>query len=323
MFRHAIAGLVLASSALVSLAVPAVADAGEPVVAVHDIGNLKGVKRVAVTSFVVQYVVAQQTTSRGGASSGIDLGKDIDPARLQQATEQIYAQFLADLGASGIEVVAPEALAASKGFREMLGKSPATPLAMSTWSRGKDGGYSSVFHVPKGLPMVVRDDYEYLKGRGLGQVTDPSLSIGGGIKLASTNWRYYDKAVQDELQAATLLVRVFVPLAYNESSTSIAGPWQKDSAKTTAGLRIGERFTRMAVVQDDEIAKIYLGEPLLAGDSIIANQGAKSGFTASKLLFGSKNNESFALDADQYFQDVPAASAKVLNAFIKAMNDNR
>ena len=272
MFRHAIAGLVLASSALVSLAVPAVADAGEPVVAVHDIGNLKGVKRVAVTSFVVQYVVAQQTTSRGGASSGIDLGKDIDPARLQQATEQIYAQFLADLGASGIEVVAPEALAASKGFREMLGKSPATPLAMSTWSRGKDGGYSSVFHVPKGLPMVVRDDYEYLKGRGLGQVTDPSLSIGGGIKLASTNWRYYDKAVQDELQAATLLVRVFVPLAYNESSTSIAGPWQKDSAK---------------------------------------------------LLCGSKNNESFALDADQYFQDVPAASAKVLNAFIKAMNDNR
>ena len=62
---------------------------------------------------------------------------------------------------------------------------------------------------------------------------------------------------------------------------------------------------------------------MLAGDSIIANQGAKSGFTASKLLFGSKNNESFALDADQYFQDVPAASAKVLNAFIKAMNDNR
>ena len=321
MFRHAIAGLVLASSALVSLAVPAVADAGEPVVAVHDIGNLKGVKRVAVTSFVVQYVVTQQTTSRGGASSGIDLGKDIDPARLQQATEQIYAQFLADLGASGIEVVAPEALAASKGFRKM----PASrrPRRCRPGAAARMAATAASSMCPRACRWSFATTTNTSRAAASARSRILSLSIGGGIELASTNWRYYDKAVQDELQAATLLVRVFVPLAYNESSTSIAGPWQKDSAKTTAGLRIGERFTRMAVVQDDEIAKIYLGEPLLAGDSIIANQGAKSGFTASKLLFGSKNNESFALDADQYFQDVPAASAKVLNAFIKAMNDNR
>lgn len=323
MFRHAVAGLALACSALIPLALPAVAHAEEPVVAVHDIDNLKGVKRVAVTSFVVQYVVAQQTTSRGGATSGVDLAKYIEPARLQQATEQIYTQFLTDLKASGVEVVAPETLAASKDFQKMLGKSPDVPYEMSTWSRGKDGGYNSFFYVPKGLPLVVHPEYEYLKGRGLGQVTDPSLTVGGGIKLASTNWRYYDKAVQKDLDTATILVRVFVPLAYTEHGTTIAGPWQKDKAKTTAGLRIGERFTRMAVVHKDDVAKIYLKEPVMAGDSIVANEGEKSGMTTRKILFGSKNNEDFALDADKYFQDVPVASASVLNAFIKVMNENR
>lgn len=323
MLRYAMAGLVLACSALTSLAYSPVAYAEEPVVAVHDIDNLKGIKRVAVTSFVVQYVVAQQTTSRGGATSGIDVSKYIEPARLQQTTEQLYAQLIADLKASGIEVVAPETLVASKDFQKMLGKSPDVPYEMSTWSRGKDGGYNSLFYVPKGLPLVVREDYEYLKGRGLGQITDPSLSMGGAIKLASTNWRYYDKAVQKDLDTATILVRVFIPLAYTEHGTSIAGPWQNDKAKTTAGLRIGERFTRMAVVHKDDVAKIYLKEPHMAGESIIENEGEKSGMTAKKILFGSKNNESFALDADKYFQDVPVATGQVLSAFIRTMSDNR
>lgn len=323
MFRHAVAGFALACFAIASSTYSPTAHADEPVVAVHDIDNIKGIKRVAVTSFVVQYVVAQQTTSRGGASSGVELSKYLEPARLQQATEQMYTQFLSDLKASGIEVIAPEALAASKDFQKMLGKSPVAPYEMSTWSRGKDGGYNSLFYVPKGLPMVVRDDYEYLKGRGLGQVTDPSLSVGGAIKLGSTNWRYYDKAVQKDLDTATILVRIFVPLAYTEHSTSISGSWQNDKAKTTAGLRIGERFTRMAVVQKDDVAKIYLKEPHMAGGSIIENEGEKSGMTTKKLLFGSKNNESFALDADKYFQDVPAATGQVLNAFIKTMNESR
>jgi hypothetical protein len=323
MFRRAVAGLALLCSALVSPMFPSIVHADEPVVAVDDIENLKGVKRVAVMSFVVQYVTAQQTTSRGGATSGIDVAKDIDPSRLQQATEQIYAQFLTDLQASGMEVVAPETLAASADFQMMLGKSPDVPYEMSTWSRGKDGGYNSFFHVPKGLPMVVRGDYEYLKGRGLGQVTDPSLSIGGSIKLNSTNWRYYDKAVQKALDTATILVRVFVPLAYTEHGTTIAGPWQNDKAKTTAGLRIGERFTRMAVVQNDDIARIYLKEPQMAGDSIVENEGEKSGMTVKSVLFGSRHNEDFSLDADKYFQDVPVAAGQVLEAFISTMNENR
>ena len=54
MFRHAIAGLVLASSALVSLAVPAVVAARAPGGAVHGIRELKGVQRGAGTSLRVQ-----------------------------------------------------------------------------------------------------------------------------------------------------------------------------------------------------------------------------------------------------------------------------
>mgnify|MGYP003543228601 CR=1 FL=1 len=43
MLRYAMAGLVLACSALTSLAYSPVAYAEEPVVAVHDIDNLKGI----------------------------------------------------------------------------------------------------------------------------------------------------------------------------------------------------------------------------------------------------------------------------------------
>lgn len=284
MFRYAVAGLALAGSSLFSLAVSVpVYAADEPVVEVHDAENLKGIKRVAVTSFVVQYVTAQQGTSRGGATSGIDVAKQLAPEQMQQTTEQLYTRFLTDLKASGVEVVPSETLAASKGFQKMLEKSPEVPVEQSTWSRGKEGGFNSVFYAPKGLPLVLNDDYEYMRGRGLGNVTDPSLSMSGALKLYSTNWRYYDKAVQKDLDVATILVRVFVPLAYTESSTTIAGGWQKDKAKTTAGLRIGERFTRMAVVQDDDITKIYLKEPFMAGEGIIANEGPKSGMSAKKL----------------------------------------
>jgi hypothetical protein len=324
MFRHAVASLALAGCSLFSLALPvSVHAADEPVVEVHDAENLKGIKRVAVTSFVVQYVTAQQGTSRGGVSSGIDVGKQLPPEQLQQVTEQLYTQFLADMKASGIEVVEPEALAASAAFQEMLEKSPEVPVTQSTWSRGKEGGFNSLFFAPKGLPLVLKDEYEYMKGRGLGNVTDPSLSISGGIKLYSTNWRYYDKAVQKDLDTATILVRAFVPLAYAETRTTIAGGWQKDQAKTTAGLRIGERFTRMAVVQNDDIAKIYLKEPFMAGEGIIANEAPKSGLSAKSILFGSKNNEDFALDTDKYFRNVPAATTTVLQAFIKVLNEQR
>ncbi|MCB8746200.1 hypothetical protein LHU53_04695 [Rhodoferax sp. U2-2l] len=57
--------------ALAGLASP-LAAAEPPSLEIIDAKHITGIQRVAVASFVVQYVVAQEATSKGGASSGID-----------------------------------------------------------------------------------------------------------------------------------------------------------------------------------------------------------------------------------------------------------
>lgn len=315
--------LLMATIAMTGVTDQPVLAAEAPVTEVIDAEELKGIKRVAISSFMVQYVLAQEATSKGGANSGIDVSTQVSREQLQSATETIFAEFQKDLLASGIEVVPQDKVMALPSYQTMVGKSPATPREESTWSRGKGGGYNSVMMVPKGMPLVMADEYDHLKS-GWKSVGDPTLSFTGRISLYSTNWSYYDKDVQKDLDAATLHVRIFVPLAVTSTNTWMAANWQRDRSTTTAALRIGERLTRLSVGHDGDIAKIILKDPVYMDGVISESQAEKPGYTLSGVLFGKKNHElNFTLDTNAYLKTVSAAADTVLEQFIKTLIQNR
>lgn len=311
-------GVGICLGALTALVSPAFA-ADTPNTEVIDAKYLSGIKRVAIASFVVQYVVAQEATSKGGASSGIDFTAQLDRVRLQETTESMYQTFVSKVQASGLELVPPLELAALPSYKKMTEQSAVTPRDESTWSRGKGGGYNSVLMTPKGMPLVLHSDIDHLMD-GWSSVGDPTLSLGGRLSLYSTNWVYYDKDVQKDLSAATLHVRLFVPLAVTSKSTSWAANWQRDRSTTTAALRIGERLSRMAVGSNGNLAKIALKTPLFIDGVIGESTAPKSGFSMSGLLFGKTDNSTnFSLDVDGYFQQVPTAASTVMDEFIQRL----
>ena len=176
--QHCLLAACLGFAAIPSLAV----DFGTPAIEVVDGAALKGIQRVAVTSFTVQYVLEQvwdtsytsggtnlgvrtigggfvgtgvrQTAGQGG---GFDIREAMDPARMQATTDTLYQGFLADLQAAGFEVVTPEQLAQSKAFKAFAGNGPATPRkeeASAQKSNGA-GAITSVFYTPAGIPLVL------------------------------------------------------------------------------------------------------------------------------------------------------------------------
>jgi hypothetical protein len=308
-------GIGVCLGALAAWVSPAFA-ADTPNTEVIDAKYLTGIKRVAVASFVVQFVVAQEATSKGGASSGIDFTTQLDRLRLQETTESLYQGFVRKVQASSLELVTPQDLAVLPSYKKMAELSAVTPREESTWSRGKGGGYNSVLMTPKGMPLVLHSDIDHLMD-GWSSVGDPTLSFAGRLSLYATNWVYYDKDVQKDLGAATLHVRLFVPLAVTSTNTWMAANWQRDRSTTTAALRIGERLSRMAVGSNGNVAKVVLKTPLFIEGVIGESNAPKPGLSLTGILFGKTDNSaSFSLNVDGYFQHVPAAANAVMDEFI-------
>lgn len=255
------------------------ADFGNPVIEVVDPSALKGVKRVAVTSFTVQYVTSQvwdtSYTSGGGSTGtlqtagqggGFDVAGALDPAKMQRTTELLYQGFLADLQTAGFDVVSAEQLASSNAYKAYAVNSPATPRKEEAESQKSNGAgaITSVFYTPPGVPLVLGDKFDHLSsGRFGSNVSDPTLTFAGSLSLYTTNWPYYDKDVQKELSAATLHVRLYVPLAHVQvASSSFYGSGYSRQG-IVPGLRLGNRLTRVAVGNNGDYAKLVLSEPYL------------------------------------------------------------
>lgn len=288
------------------------------VVGISNAGDLKGVRKVAVASFVVQYVVKQTE----------DLVVDFeppltaDPAYLQRLTEKMYGDFQASVKAAGFELVPHATVVAAPEYKTMQGMSSPSPLLMDGWKMGsKTGAYKSLFYAPKDLVINLKDDYEELRKSYSGfssYVVDETLTFSGRIAQYATNWKYHDKDLQKALGASTLHVRVFVPIAYLWSSQTKGGGWTHFSAGAMAAVRLGERFTRLAVGKDGDVAKIYLTEPVMTRGATEAQL-----IKESTSIFGKVTREvNYTLNTDAYQTVVPAATKQTLEAFLGKMKEN-
>lgn len=127
-------------------------------------GKLKGIKRVAITNFCVQFVYGKeaQASSSGSwivysqtASGSIPGG--LDPAKMQAVADAYLDRIEADLQAAGIEIVPYEELAANDLYRKFTAKydtgiriaSRDTPAA-----KGGTVGEVVVYVSPRGRPFA-------------------------------------------------------------------------------------------------------------------------------------------------------------------------
>ena len=325
------------------------ADFGTPVFEVVDAAAMKGAKRVAVTSFTVQYVLQQvwdTSYTSGGAGYGVKLGgaavstgirqtagqgggfdiqSALDPALMQSTTDKLHKDFLAALRDAGFDVVSPEQPAQSAAFKAFAAQGPALPRkeeAAAEKSNGA-GAINSVFFSAAGLPLVVSDKIDHLaSGRFGSNVNDPTLSFAGRLSLYTTNWPYYDAAVQKELDAATLHVRLYVPLAHVQVASSSFWGTGYSRQGIEPGLRLGNRLTRVTVGHNGSYTKIVLGDPyLIPGpiDSTVEEVGHPNPLRAAvgekiKIYPGT-------VSKDGYWQLMPEASTQALKAFAVKIKD--
>lgn len=133
----------LAAKALEALTVDAAfqpAEMAAKVLTVSDTATLKGITRVAVPLFAVEFVTADNVSastsgfaSVGRASSSLYyklLG--VGEADFQAITEALYADFVRDLAASGLEVVPPEQVLASPTYRKLAAAGSPAPIRSSS-----------------------------------------------------------------------------------------------------------------------------------------------------------------------------------------------
>jgi len=336
-------GILVAACAL-AWPVAHAADFGQPVIEVVDAAVLKGIKRVAVTSFTVQYVTSQvwdtsytsggagygvkgpggsfvgtgirQTAGQGG---GFDIAGALDPEKMQATTDKLYAGFLADLQAAGFDVVTPEQLAASKAYKAYAANAPKTPRKEEAESQKSNGAgaITSVFYTPPGVPLVLGDKFDHLAtGRFGSNVPDPTLTFSGSLSLYTTNWPYYDKDVQKELGAATLHVRLYVPLAHVQVASSSFWGSGYSRQGIEPGLRLGNRLTRVAVGANGDYAKLYLSDPYLIPGPIDSTVEEVKHPNALRAMTGEKIKiYPGTVSPDQYWQLLPEAASQALKGF--------
>jgi hypothetical protein len=322
-----------------SMTSPFAADFGAPVFETVDASVLKGIKRVAVTSFTVQYVTAQvwdtsHTTGGGrtgnlqfvGQGGGFDVGSALDPAKMQSTTDKLYQDFLTDLASAGFDVVSAEQLANSKAYKAYAVNTPATPRKEEAESQKSNGAgaITSVFYTPPGVPLVLGDKFDHLNtGRFGSNVSDPTLTFSGSLSLYTTNWPYYDKDVQKELGAATLHVRIYVPLAHVQVASGSFWGSGYSRQGIVPGLRLGNRLTRVAVGNNGDYAKVVLSEPYLIPGPIDSTVEEVKHPNFARAMLGEKVKiYPGTLDIEKYWQLMPDAAGQALKAFAGKIKEN-
>ncbi len=331
---------VAASLAVVQMATAA--DFGTPVIDIVDASTLKGVKRVAVTSFTVQYVTSQvwdtsYTTGGGpgnrtgnlqfvGQGGGFDITGALDPARMQSTTDKLYQGFLTDLQSAGFDVVSADQLANSTSYKAYVANAPATPRKEEAEAQKSNGAgaITSVFYTPPGVPLVLGDKIDHLSAGTFGSnVGDPTLTFTGRISLYTTNWPYYDKDVQKELGAATLHVRLYVPLAHVQvaSGSFWGGGYSRQGI--VPGLRLGNRLTRVTVGNNGDYAKLFLGDPYLIPGPIDSTVEEVKHPNMVRAMMGEKIKiYPGTLSTDKYWELMPDAAGQALKAFAGKIKEN-
>jgi hypothetical protein len=192
---------------------------------------LKGVKRVAIPNFQVEFAVENSASAFGGGSGGTASVKSkamlvgVDGPIFEKIANELYDKLVNDLTAAGIEVLPYDKWKENEHYLKIKSKFKTGPVEMRT----QDG--RSVFYSAHGQPM-------YFFGK--------DTRIGGfdaiGQALTTVQPQNIEPGFARNIEAALLSVRMVVDIAKQSSSGHhLMGGYA--SVKTAAQLSIMAEFT--------------------------------------------------------------------------------
>lgn len=224
--------------------------------------NLPALKRVAITTFFVQYVTDFGIeTKRKGNDIFYSKWKGPSPEVLQAATDALYVQLVADLKAAGIEVVATDEVAAQAAMADLRKAARPSPATINDSSIKKLSTLVSTQNLPlvlASLPDVKLSSYatKPLEGTdGPGNLIgwDKQSSqwlLGSNVELMSLGSIHIGQAkIAQGLNATALNVRLTVPLVDMGITTcGNAGGECSGYSNTTGLIKPNSRFVEAGTV---------------------------------------------------------------------------
>jgi hypothetical protein len=202
------------------------ADAGT-LIWVNKPGAAKGVRKVVIPFFQVQFVVNSDTSASVARASSKTMVKLVGPTseQMQAMTEKLYAKLVADLTAAGIEVVPTDAARRFANFAKLQDGGKPTGSKV-------DGhqGVNSLFFAPQGMT------YYFLPTQDVAYTGAGSF---GGFSTAMLPPR--EQALMEESGAAVLGFRAVVDFAELSSNNKVPLRMLRSTARTKAKAGIAIR----------------------------------------------------------------------------------
>lgn len=294
---------------------------------------LKGLRRVAVPQFNIEFVTADNVsaeTSSFGASgrssvTGYYKLAGVGEPDFQSLAEGFYAAFIRDLQASGLEVVPAAEVAAAPSYRKQL--ATATPLPLR--------GDGSVTVAPPGMAMY---------GINRAQTSTAQPGLFGALSAISTVASAVASSgdnveLQKELGGAALL-EVTLRVHFAQLTDNNRGFFGRmaPSASVSAKVHASVTSAKLSVMAGPTASLVSLSNPLLLDASAFselrkqAKTGSEvAGAVAVGLLrlaigaSGSHSQDSFEAVADtpRYREVVGAGLGSVSQMFAERLKAGR
>lgn len=231
--------------------------------------ELQSLKRIAITNFSVLYVNELGIGSKRKSSEVFfSLWKGPSPEVLQATADALYAQLVADLKAAGIDVVAPEEVAAQPALAEMRKAAKPNPFTFSDATLMKGGILVAAQNLPLIQATVQDVKLDSYATKPVENTDRPGNLIGwdrqarewlpgSGAEVFSLASIYTGQArVSAALNATVLNVRLTVPLVdlgvttCGNTSGSCAG-WSNITGVIKPNPRIVEAGTVFTFTRSD------------------------------------------------------------------------
>jgi hypothetical protein len=265
-------------------------------------GNLKKIKKLAIVNFSVEFMTGKSAavaTRDGYKSSGL-IVPSLDTAAAQVIADRLYDQLVADLQASGIEVIPFAMISASKHFAKLAGAQHQSPWPLDNASS------TSVLIGAHGMPIYI-DNPERLEG-----FKTAAMTFG-------TNTRLHEVMLCNEFNGNLLSVNLVVDFADVKTGRFFT------NIETSFAHYLPAKHTRyrFAAVGQPEFSIIALKQRLESGNVPFVEVGARSSQAVSLDEKVSEKNRTTAVsfDAALYYRDsermVRAANALFLTSFAR------
>lgn len=244
--------------------------------------GLKGVKRVVIPVFQIEFAVENKTSAVGSGASVKASARlsGVDRPVFEEIANQFYDKVVADLKGLGLEVIPYGTLKENESYKSMERIFKTSPQLIKTM----DG--LSLFYSPEGLPI-------YFGGN---LANNDRLGLGAALANASTvQPQNIEPGIAKALDAAVLRVRVSVDIAKQHASGSMMGHSARADTKAQLGLMAD--FTEFVFITPGEgRTRIWLGKYVNAAEPVLdLVKGQKSSMDLSALGGGASTDAKYAL----------------------------